>query len=59
MRSIKQVLMKRDGMSATEADELIEEAQKDLQERLIDGECPIDICEEWFNLEPDYLDDLI
>jgi len=58
-RSIKAVLMQRDNISAEEADDLIEEAKDDLNERLAAGEMPDDICEEWFGLEPDYIFDLI
>jgi len=59
MDSIKKVLMERDGMSASEADELISLAKADLMDRLAEGDMPFDICEEWFGLEPDYIDDLI
>jgi len=59
MKSLKEVLMERDGMSETEAEELIQEAREDMMERLADGEMPHDICEEWFGLEPDYIMDLI
>lgn len=59
MTSIKSVLMRRDGMTADEADELIAEAKADLEARLAQGEMPFDICEEWFGLEPDYLFDLM
>ena len=59
MMSIKEVLMKRDGMSAAEAEDLIEEARQDLKERLEAGEMPLDICEEWFCLEPDYMEELV
>ena len=58
METIKQVLMRRDGMSSEEAEELIEEAKADLHERLEAGEMPEDICQEWFGLEPDYIFDL-
>jgi 20S proteasome alpha/beta subunit len=57
--SIKDVLMKRDGMSTEEAEDLISQAIEDLHERLAKGEMPHDICMEWFRLEPDYLDELI
>ena len=57
--SIKSVLMKRDRISEGEANKLIEEAKDDMYERLTNGEMPEDICEEWFGLEPDYLEDLI
>jgi len=59
MDSIKKVLMERDGMSESEADELIKEAKADMFDRLTDGEMPDDICEEWFGLEPDYIMDLM
>ena len=57
--SIKEILMRRDGMTAQEADEEIEEAKKDFHERLENGEMPFDICADWFGLEPDYIDELI
>jgi hypothetical protein len=56
--TIKEVLMRRDGMSAEEADDLINQAKEDMLDRLDAGEMPLDICEEWFGLEPDYLDEL-
>ena len=57
--SIKEALMRRDGMSSQAAEELIDEARADLHERLKEGEYPLEICEEWFGLEPDYIMDLI
>lgn len=59
MSRLKQVLMERDGLSEREIDSWIEEAKQDLAERLKKGDVPLGICEEWFGLEPDYLDDLI
>jgi len=59
MESIKQVLIERDGMTPEEADDLIAQAQDDFNDRLADGEDCYDICDEWFNLEPDYLMELI
>lgn len=59
MRSIKQVLIERDGMTETEAEELITEATEDLHERIANGEDAFNICEEYFGLEPDYLDELL
>jgi len=59
IETIKEVLMRRDEMSAEEADDLILQAKNDLNQRLAEGETPDDICEEWFGLEPDYLMDLI
>ena len=55
METIKQVLMTRDNMTAGEADDLINDAKNDLNDRLADGELPDDICSEWFGLEPDYI----
>lgn len=58
-KSIKDILMERDGMSAKEADAEIEACRDAFNERLADGEMPDDICGEWFGLEPDYIDELI
>jgi hypothetical protein len=51
--------MMQDGMSAEDAEELVQLAREDLQDRLIEGESPEDICEEWFGLEPDYINKLL
>jgi hypothetical protein len=59
MENIKQILIRRDGMTPEEAEAEIEAAQEDLHARLAEGELPFNICEEWFGLEPDYLDELI
>lgn len=59
MKTIKEVLIARDGMSEKEADDLIAEAKQDFNDRLETGESPMDICEEWFGLEPDYLDEFL
>lgn len=59
LKTIKQVLMTRDKMTVSEADDLIADAKKDLNERLEDGEMPFDICSEWFGLEEDYLEELM
>lgn len=53
------VLIARDKMTKQEAEDLIAQAREDLMERLAEGEMPFDICEEWFGLEPDYLEDLL
>jgi len=57
--SIKDILMRRDGMSQIEAEELIMHAKQDLNIRLAEGETPDDICNEWFGLEPDYIFELL
>lgn len=59
MESLQEVLMRKDRISAREADELIDLAKDDLQDRLANGEMPSDICAEWFGLEEDYIMDLI
>lgn len=59
--SIKEVLMRRDGMTASEAHDAIKEAKEDLQELIEDGlfmEAE-DICRDHFGLEPDYIMDLL
>ena len=53
--TLKQVLMRRDGLSAAEADEMIAEAR----ERVLEGEDPEEILHDDFGLEPDYIWDLI
>jgi len=59
METIKEVLMKRDSMSAKEADQLIARAKEDMHSRLEEGDLCEDICEEWFGLEPDYIFELL
>ena len=59
MESIKEILMRRDNMAEDEADELISQAKEDLYTRLENGETPHDICDEWFELEPDYIYELM
>ena len=59
--TIKQVLMRRDGMTEQEADNLIIDAKAALQEYLDEGDifAAEDICAEYFSLEPDYLMELL
>ena len=57
--SIKEVLMKRDGMTEKHAEKVVAQARKQLMKCLEKGEMPFDFCAEKFGLEPDYLDDLI
>ena len=59
MKSLKKTIMERDGMTESEADELIKDAKEDLHNRIAAGENPQDICEEWFGLEPDYIFELL
>ena len=60
MKSIKEILMQRDEMSAEEVDDLIFEAQQELLDRIESGDPSAhDICEEYFGLEPDFLMELL
>ena len=55
--TIKQVLMRRDGLTEQEAQNCIDEAREEFDRRLADGDMPFDLMEEFFGLEPDYLDE--
>ena len=55
METLKQVLMRRDNLSADEADDLIEEAREAIRE----GADPEEVLAQDFGLEPDYIFDLI
>lgn len=57
--TIKNVLMKRDGLSEQEADKRVALAKQRLHEEIIKGNMPFDFCEEEFGLEPDYLEELL
>jgi hypothetical protein len=61
IETLKDVLMRRDGLSSDEADEQIKDAKELMHEYLADGdlESAQDICNECFGLEPDYLFDLL
>lgn len=52
---IVRILMQRDGMSREDATELVKEAR----ETVLGGEDPDEILRDWFDLEPDYIDDLL
>ena len=55
MKTLKEVLMSRDGLSAAEADEQIDAAREEVME----GYDPEEILRENFGLEPDYVFDLL
>ena len=59
--SIKEVIMRRDGISALESQDLITQAKEALQEYIAsnDLEAAENVCEEYFGLEPDFLTDLM
>jgi hypothetical protein len=59
MSILKQILIERDGLTEQEAEQQILEAKLDMQNRLAEGEMPMDICEEHFGLEPDYIFELM
>lgn len=53
------VLMERDRIGYKEASDLVSQAKEDFDARLSAGESVDDICEEWFGLEPDFIEELI
>lgn len=58
--SIKDILIKRDGLSAEAAQAEIELARADLYSMIESGDPNAhNICADWFGLEPDYLEELI
>jgi len=59
--SIKEILMRRDGISALEAQDIINQAREALQEYIAsnDFEAAENVCEEYFGLEPDFLTELM
>ena len=61
MQSIKHILMLRDKLTEAEAENVISEAREALQEYIADGdlESAENICEEYFGLEPDYINELL
>lgn len=61
MESIKEILMRRDGMDYQKAISLIRDAKKQLQEYLLEDGYVDDaeFMAEWFGLEPDYIWELI
>ena len=56
MESLKEVLVRRDGMTSDEANEEIEFARN---LGLEEGEDPEDVLLDMFGLEPDYIFDLL
>ena len=55
---IVNILINEDKMSLKDAQERVKEVLAEANDRLMEGDIPYDICEEYFGLEPDYLDDL-
>lgn len=56
LEKIEDILMRRDGMSLEEAQDMIKDAQTRI---LFNGEDPEEILHEEFGLEPDYLFQLV
>lgn len=61
METIKSILIHRDDMTPKDADKLILAAKKKLAAYLSDGNLDLaeNICQEFFNLEPDYIYELL
>ena len=62
MKEIVRILMRRDGISENEAENLIEECREDLRwicETSGSYDDAVNCIEYWLELEPDYLDMLI
>jgi len=57
--TLKQIIMRDEGLTSDQADKRLEQARRDIMERIECGELPFDFMEEEFGLEPDYLDDLL
>ena len=57
--SLKQIIMRDEGLTSEEADKRIQQARTEIMQRIEGGELPFDFMEEQFGLEPDYLDDLL
>lgn len=60
-KAIIRILMERDGMTKQEAEDLFEEAQREFDNCIAEGDMSgaEDICYEYFDLEPDYLEALM
>ena len=57
--TLKQIIMRDEGLTSDQADKRLEQARRDIMERIECGELSFDFMEEEFGLEPDYLDDLL
>ena len=57
--SIVNELMSRDGITFSEASDLVEEARGKLYKKLASGEDCYNFCEDEFGLEPDFLEELL
>ena len=59
--TIKEILMKRDGLSEHEAQSLIDKAKDALHNYINGGDLmgAEEVCKEFFGLEPDYIFELL
>ena len=60
-KSIKEVLISRDELTEDEAQEAVDDAKVEFEDRLHDPDThgdPFEICSDLFGLEPDYLNEL-
>lgn len=55
MESLKETLMKRDGISAEDADEFIAQ----MKEEVLRGADPEEVLHDYAGLEPDYIFDIL
>ena len=55
MSELKTLLMKRDGLTSQEADDMIADARN----RVMEGEDPEEILMDDFGVEPDYIFDIL
>ena len=61
METIKQILMRRDNMTESDADDLIQQAYEAFYDYVAAGDNNYaeDVCSEFFGLDPDYLEELL
>ena len=61
MESIVDVLMRRDGMTREDEEQLVSDCKDDLYDSIENGDLMYaeDICQSWFGLEPDYMMELL
>jgi hypothetical protein len=60
--SVKEILMRRDDLNSEEADALIDECKEAIEEAMSE-DCSLedleDLIQDYFGLEPDYLDEFL
>ncbi len=57
-KGLIETLMEKDGLTEDEAIKAVNDCREEAISRIECSEMPYDICEEYFGLEPDYLEDL-